>query len=545
MEAKQKKVVAAATLAVAALLLCPIISAASDLAGVSGHVRDSAGIPVVGALVIVAPASPIFPERIALTDKEGAFSIVNLFSGQYTVKVSMPHYLSAMKQGIQLNNGGTAVLTVNLQNALDVVRRAVARERSQSEDIVWTLRSSRSTQPVLRLADAGQKPEPTIPTLAPDYSGYVQLYSKSVETSSGATEGAGSQFAVTMPLDPKTKVNVYGQYNESPMLPRGIGASYDFVPASRHKAEVGVDLRSGALVADPLQSDFLRELQVHYGEDFQWTDHFVFNFGAEAGRVGTVNGATYLRPKFGLTWVPQARTTLTVSTSSQAPAAPSDPIRGRDYFDRTMIVPPALERYSHSEAGVTRVLGENTELAMAAFRDRTDTEALFMATPDGHRSVLLLDTSNMPSQGFRVSANRRFSAFEAGLAYTVVSGVGVENSGSVFGDLKDQLIHRNFHTVAARFKADVPATQTEITTVYRWNGAFSVSRLDPYQRLMEYNDPTLSLSIAQNLPAFRMFPGRVQAILDARNLLDQTLGAPRTQIGQYPRLVKGGINIRF
>jgi hypothetical protein len=62
---------------------------------------------------------------------------------------------------------------------------------------------------------------------------------------------------------------------------------------------------------------------------------------------------------------------------------------------------------------------------------------------------------------------------------------------------------------------------------------------------MEYNDPTLSVSIAQNLPTHGMFPGKLQAILDARNLLDQSLGTPRTQIGQYPRLVKGGINFKF
>jgi hypothetical protein len=62
---------------------------------------------------------------------------------------------------------------------------------------------------------------------------------------------------------------------------------------------------------------------------------------------------------------------------------------------------------------------------------------------------------------------------------------------------------------------------------------------------MEYNDPTLSVSIAQNLPTFRMLPGRFQAILDARNILDQSLGTSHMQIGQYPRLLKGGINIRF
>jgi hypothetical protein len=545
MQKTRKEFWVGAVSAAVLLLLCPLFAAASDVANITGRVRDSGGIPVVGALVIVVPSSPKMPERIALTDKDGGFSVVNLFAGQYTVKVSMPHFLSATKQGVQLNAGGTVVLTVNLRSALDIVRRAVARDKSQSEDIVWTLRSSRSTQPVLRLTDAGQKSDDTKQTFGPDYSGYFQLYSKSVETSSGTTEGVGSQFSVTMPLDPQTKVNVHGQYNDSPMLPRGIGASYDFAPAKHHKAEVGLDVRQGALFADPLQTDPSREVQLRYGEDFQWSDHLVLNYGAEAGRVGTGTVTNYLRPRFGISWVPQSRTTLTATMSTQAPVQADDPVRGRDYFDRTLLVPAGLERYSHSELGLTRIIGDGLELTAAAFRDRTDIEALFMGMPDGRSSILILDTSNMPSEGIRLYANRKFKTFEAGIGYTAVNGIGIDSRATTFDDMKEQLYRRKFHMITAQFKAEVTATQTEITTVYRWTNDFSASRLDPYQRLTDYNDPTLSLSIAQNLPTFRMFPGRVQAILDARNLLDQAFGAPRTQVGQYPRLVKGGINIRF
>jgi hypothetical protein len=286
-----RKPFAATAVLVVGLLLCPLIAdAASDLATISGRVKDSAGLPVAGALVIVVAATPILPERIALTNNEGAFAIPNLFAGEYTVKVSMPRFLTALKQGLQLQAGGTAVLTVNLQNAMDIVRRTVGHEKPQSEDIVWTLRSSRMTEPVLRLVEAPQKIEPLKPTFGPDYTGYFQLYSKSVETSLGSSEGVGSQFSVTLPIDPTSKLTVRGQYNESPMQPRGIGASYDFMPATRHKSEVGVNVRQGALFGDPLQADSLREVQVKYGEDFQWTDHLVFNYGAEAGRAGTVTG---------------------------------------------------------------------------------------------------------------------------------------------------------------------------------------------------------------------------------------------------------------
>ncbi len=546
MRTMRKGFSATVVLSVATLLLCPLVAGAavaSDLATISGRVHDSGGAPVAGALVIVAAASPIIPERIALTDKNGAFSVLNLFAGQYNVKVSMPRFLPVMKQGLQLNAGGTAVLTVNLQNAMDVVRRAVAREKGQSEDIVWTLRSSRSTQPVLRLAEA-KKPEPP-KLVGPDYTGYFQVYSKSVETSSGTTEAVGSQFSVTMPLDPNSRVTVHGHYNESPLQPRGVGASYDFMPASHHKAALGVNVRQGALFADPLQSDSLREVQVKYGEDFQWSDHFVLNYGAEAGRAGALTGVTYLRPRFGMSWVPETHTTITAAASTQAPASVDDPIRGKEYFDRALFVPPALERYSHAEAGITRILSDGLEVTAAMFRDRTETDALYVNMADGRHGVLILDTRNIPSQGIRLSLNRQFRTFEAGLGYTSATGVGIDNHAASFEEMRSQLVRRRFQSVAARFKADVDATHTEIPAVYGWISAFAASRLDPYQRLMEYNDPTLSLSIAQNLPTWRVFPGKVQAIVDARNLLDQSFGPQRTQVGQYPRLLKGGISIKF
>ena len=44
-----------------------------------------------------------------------------------------------------------------------------------------------------------------------------------------------------------------------------------------------------------------------------------------------------------------------------------------------------------------------------------------------------------------------------------------------------------------------------------------------------------------------MVPGRgkVQAILDARNLFERPYGMGTMQVAQYPRLFKGGINFKF
>src|SRR3989442_740135 len=83
---------------IAALLLLPVLAtAANGLGSINGRVHDSSGVPIVGALVIIVAASAVIPERVALTDRDGAFSIPNLFAGQYSIKVSMPQFLPAMK----------------------------------------------------------------------------------------------------------------------------------------------------------------------------------------------------------------------------------------------------------------------------------------------------------------------------------------------------------------------------------------------------------------------------------------------------------------
>jgi hypothetical protein len=517
--------------------------ASGTFAAISGHVRDSSGAAVTGALVVVVAANPVMPERLAWSDKRGAFLVPNLFAGEYSVKVTMPRFLPALKNGIQVNAGGNAFLVVNLQNALDVVARAAGRTRVQPDDIVWTLRSARASQPPLRLVDS-KGPEVASRT-QPDYTGYVQLYSKTVETSSGVEEGVGSQFSVTMPLDDRSRVTFAGQYSEIPTQPRGFGANYEFRPADRHKSNIGVNVRQGALVGDPLNNG-LREIQIQYGENFQWSDHLVVNYGAEVGRADAVTDRSYLRPRLAVSWVPDARTTFTVDATSQAPSSPDDPIRGKDYFDRTAYIPPAMERYAHTEIVLSRVFSDNLEASAAMFRDRTDTQALFVNSGDGRQGILILDSSHAPSEGFRFHLNREFKGFQAGLGYTTTTGLAFTGKQSVsLRDVHADLAKERFHMLTARVRAEIDSTQTEVTAVYRWISDFSATRLDPYQRTVEYNDPSLSLSLAQNLPTWRMFPGKVQAIVDARNLFEQSYSSRNMQVAQYPRLVKGGINIKF
>src|SRR5262249_52774042 len=131
---------------------------------------------------------------------------------------------------IHLSPGAVATLTVKLETSMDVVRRAESRDAKDAQNIVWVLRSSRSTQPVLRLLDPKLNNGPGASPPSTDYSGYVQVYSRSVETSAGTTDSLGSHFSVTLPLQSNAKVTVAGQYDELPTQPKGVSALYEFRP---------------------------------------------------------------------------------------------------------------------------------------------------------------------------------------------------------------------------------------------------------------------------------------------------------------------------
>jgi len=117
----------------ACIAILMVVSAASAqisrLAEIRGTVVDSNGTPLVGALVTATITSPAAHERIVMTDKRGSFYIPNLLAGPYTLKIGLTRFLPAQKSGIQLLPGATANVTVNLQTAMDVVRRATSREQ--------------------------------------------------------------------------------------------------------------------------------------------------------------------------------------------------------------------------------------------------------------------------------------------------------------------------------------------------------------------------------------------------------------------------------
>jgi hypothetical protein len=480
---------------------------------------------------------------MVFSDSRGNFVFENLVPGEYLVQVTMPHFVATQKEKVKLPSGSKATMNFTLQTVSDVMRRTASRDvKPQAQDIVLTLRSSRGTQSVLRFSDSPSTP--IFRTLMPNYSGYIQFYSKADPGSTTATMSKGSRFSVTLGLPAGAKVTVSGQYNESPLEPKGASAMYEFEPVEGHETRIGLDVRQGVVLDDAFTAEELKQFQGSYTDKFHLSDAFVLEQGAQFGHAEGRASNNYIRPRGSLSWIPNDSTVFNVAASTQAPTLGDDPVRAREYFEQVTL-PPSYEHYLHTEVGATRFLDDATKVSLALFQDRANYRALFVTADDGRHGLLIVDGKQTPSQGVRMFVNREFKGFETGFGYTMATGPGVPEMASSLDDLRHQMESRRFHVFTARIKTDFDLTNTELTAVYRWVSKYAAAAIDPYQQNVEYSDPTLSISIAQNLPTFGAIPAKVQAIFDARNLLERQVGSSGNQLSLSPRFVKGGINIRF
>jgi hypothetical protein len=530
------------------LLVCGTLTvgsaSAQNLSTIQGRVQDSSGLPLVGALVAVQSVDSSIREFV-FTNHLGVFSVPDLIAGRYLVRVTKSNFLPAVASNIDLNLGAEVALTLSLQTAMDIVRRGV--RGGSLEEMKWVLRSAPSTRPILRLVEDTTDNEAGAAAVlqSTEASGYVQVYSTSMDASAGSSDSVGSHFSFSVPLALDSRVTFSGQYTEAANQPRGFGATYEFSSADRHRSSLAVSMRQGALLNGDAGGFEAREVQVHYDEQLRWSDDLVFDYGTSIGRAEGINGDNYIRPEFGVTWAPAPRTTLHGSFSRQTPEDTTDAIRGREYFDRSVYIPPELESYSHTEFGASQTLSEVVQVSAVVFRDRMGSQAFLVDSDDGRRAIVFFDRAQAASSGLRFSMDGTFRDFEASVGYTYANGVGFDPGVISPEQLREQVGERNFHVVTARFKTDIEPTRTSVTAVYRWASGFSLAPIDPYQRFAEYNDPTLSLTIAQDLPSLKILPAKVQAVVDARNLFEPSFGSRRTVHAGYPRLLKGGIHFKF
>jgi len=123
---------------------------------ISGYVRDASGTPQMGAVVEIAGSAA--RTLTIFTDGAGFYSATDLLPGLYSIKVSAPSFLPALREKVGLQPGVSVRLNITLNTLLNAMRVGPLRGTADDDDWKWTLRSV-ANRPVLRVFDDPAAPE--------------------------------------------------------------------------------------------------------------------------------------------------------------------------------------------------------------------------------------------------------------------------------------------------------------------------------------------------------------------------------------------------
>ena len=95
--------------------LMPGAAYAQQASGIAGTVRDASGGVLPGVSVEASSPALIERVRVAITDGEGRYNVVNLPPGTYTVAFTLQGFSTLRREGIVLTAGFTAPVNADLQ----------------------------------------------------------------------------------------------------------------------------------------------------------------------------------------------------------------------------------------------------------------------------------------------------------------------------------------------------------------------------------------------------------------------------------------------
>jgi len=247
---------------------------------VTGSVRDSAGVPQIGAKVqLLRPDMTVIAS--AYTDNKGMFTIASIAPGQYALKAMGQSFLPSLREDVRVRTRTVVNLTLN--SLYEVMQWLPSEPRStnaQKDDWKFTL-SSPANRPLLRWLEDG----PLV--VVNDGSGAgPKLKARLMATGQEGTFGeSGERISATV--------------EETPSNSRELLARVDFAPDSAAGMESMLGFRQDLGYAGSVQSvaavSIHPEMEAGGSEGLDeaavrtWeTMHFGDTFEAEAGSTAVM-----------------------------------------------------------------------------------------------------------------------------------------------------------------------------------------------------------------------------------------------------------------
>jgi hypothetical protein len=540
---------------------------------------------VIGPTAFATEAGSQSVEHM-VTDAHGRFTIAHLLPGWYSLKVSSPTRLPAMRNGVRVEAGETVVATFVLTDIFAPIRFQVPTNTVSSwgDDWKWVLRTSSTTRPILRFhqqAQAKQDATKDRKIRLPRSERIVGLLPGSTPHDPLAEDfGMASVFAYLQPLSADSDVLSAGSF-----APLGSGASTLGTVVLRNQLQgepqqfglifhqfslvPGQDVSPGATSNAFAQA---RGLVATYSETRLLAPKVTVTAGMDLSYLSAIDSVFTAQPHVNLEYQATPQTVISAQFGSAREDGSNSMLGSLGLLNAFPQITQRnghleMEQLNHTEVAVNHRMGKSARVQAAAYHDSLRNSAVWAwgassygqafagnSLPNPAGNGIVINGGNYQSAGFRaVYAQALGSHVEVLGAYS--SGSALSARGFVVQSshayTQGVLTPEQTNALIGKITADLPVTHTRFSTSYEWVPNDRVTLVDPAGQGNLQVQPYLGMQIRQPIPTPNSWPVHIDAVAEFQNLLSQGY-LPASQGSQKPvvlssgyHYVRGGFSVQF
>jgi hypothetical protein len=576
------------------LLSClpPAESLAAGYGALAGIVSDNKGVPLMGATVMVIGPTAFATEAGSqtvermVTDAHGRFTIAHLVPGWYSLKVSSPTRLPAMRNGVRVEAGETVVASFVLTDAFAPIRFQVPSSSVSSwgDDWKWVLRTSSTTRPILRF-----RPQPPVSqgasqdekTALPRSERVAGILPGSTPRDPLAEDfGMASVFAYLRPLSADSDVLVAGSFAPFGAEPGTVGTVVLRNQLKGEPQQVGLifhqfSLAPGTSVSPGITPNAFAQAKgmvATYSETRLLAPQVTVTAGMDINYLNAIDSVFAVQPHVHLEYQATPQTVVSAqygSTRADGPGSMMERLSLLNTFPQITQRDGHLEmeQLNHAEVAVNHRMGKSARVQAAAYHDELRNAAVWgwghsaygpafagNSLPNPAGNGIVINGGNYQSAGFRAVYAQTFGSHVEVLgAYS--SGRALSASGFVMQSShpysQGVLLPERTNSLIGKITADLPGTHTRFSTSYEWVPNDRVTWVDPAGQGNLQVQPYLGVQIRQPIPTPNFLPVRIDAVAEFQNLLSQGF-LPAAQGGQKTMVlssgyhsIRGGFSVQF
>jgi hypothetical protein len=529
---------------------------------ISGYVRDATGEAQMGAVVQILGVAN--HSLTVFTDGAGYYAATGLLPGLYSLKVTAPSFLPALREKIGVRPGAILNVNVTLSTLLNVMQLGPVRTMPDNDDWKWTLRSV-ANRPILRVFN-----DPTFNNAAEKQTHDLRGTLSFVAGSAAGGYGSGSDMSTGFTLERSVfadgHLNFSGNVGYGDGIPAGVlRAGYSHRMVNGSEPTVGLTVRRFAPSDPDLHNAALQSGALSASDDLTLGDVVELKFGSELQTIQFLGHMTAFRPHATADVHLSPDTVLEYAYTTSRPD-----LGGKDTGDEGADCSTAelnestprvsvlgyttqLESVHHQELSVSHRRGRNS-MQVAVFSDHVGNPALTGAgtvtavggflLPDVASGTFSYAGPNLDTNGLRVVLQRKFSDdLTATLDYALGGVLDLTQTDVPLQQAQQWIGTQRRHALAAKLSGTVSHTHTRWIASYRWVSGSAITPVDMFNSSPGQSDPYLNFYIRQ--PIFgRSMPNHMEAIIDVRNLLAQGYVPVLGQDGQTVYLVQSARSVR-